>query len=117
MKVKTQVPIDRLAGWLLVVVGAALVVVGAAQVSGADYLADQMSYLASAGIGGLTSVAVGGMLLLRSNLRDVWEKLDGIEDVLRPGDPNGIPAEVTIPPDTTHPVLEPDLPSPTGAVR
>src|SRR6266511_3964007 len=55
---------------------------GAAQVSGARYLADQLSFLASSGIGGLTCLVLGGTLLLRSGLRDAWGKLDAIEDTL-----------------------------------
>lgn len=77
-------PLDRLVGWLLLAVGAVLVVTGAVQVSRAAYLADQLSFLASAGIGGLTCLVLGGTVLLRSGLRDAWGKLDAIEDSLRP---------------------------------
>lgn len=95
MTPESRVPVDRLAGWLLVAAGAVLVIVGAVQVQGADYLADQLSYLASAGIGGLTCVAIGGMLLLRSGLRDGWDKLDRVEDALRTGDAHELVVEST----------------------
>ena len=75
-------PLDRLLGWALLAVGSGLVIIGAAQVSGARYLADQLSFLASSGIGGLTCLVLGGTLLLRSGLRDAWGKLDAIEDAL-----------------------------------
>ena len=69
---------DKL-GWLLIIVGGILVVVGYLGVSGQDTEALQLPYLASGGIGGLATVAVGSALLIASDLRLDRERLGRIE--------------------------------------
>jgi hypothetical protein len=74
---------DRVLGSALVILGASLLVIGTVQVSQARLLADSLSYLMSAGLGGLGCLAVGAALLVTAALHDEWQKLDRIEASLR----------------------------------
>lgn len=76
---------DRVLGCALIVVGAVLLIVGTVQVSHARLLADSLSYLMSAGLGGLGCVALGAALLISAGLHDEWQKIDVIEQALREG--------------------------------
>jgi hypothetical protein len=76
---------DRLVGWSLVVGGAAVVLTGAVRVAGARYLADQLSFLMSAGVGGLGAIVSGSALLVTAGLHDEWCKLDRLEAAVRGG--------------------------------
>lgn len=95
---------DRIAGWSLIAVGAVLLLVGAARVADAGYLADQLSFLMSAGLGGLGAVVLGSAFLITAGLHDEWRKLDDLEGALRdaPGaEPGGIHlADPEFPPAT-----------------
>jgi hypothetical protein len=73
---------DRFLAWGLLVVGAVLLVIGAAQVAHHRYLADQLSLIMSAGIGGLGCIGFGAGLILSADLHDEWRKLDRLEEVL-----------------------------------
>ena len=74
---------DRVLGWELVAGGGLLLIVGTVQVSRARLLADSLSYLMSAGLGGLACVALGSALLVTAASHDEWQKLDAIEAGLR----------------------------------
>ena len=77
---------DRILGWALTGVGVILMLVGAVQVADARYLVDQLSFLMSAGLGGLACLILGASLLLNGSLHDEWRKLDRIESSLaQPG--------------------------------
>jgi hypothetical protein len=74
---------DRLLGGGLVVAGAALVIAGWFGVSGASTTKDQLSYLASGGLGGLFCLGAGIGLLISANLSDEWRKLDDLTRAVR----------------------------------
>jgi hypothetical protein len=73
---------DRFLAWGLLVVGAVLLVIGAAQVADHRYLADQLSFIMSAGIVGLGCIGFGVGLILSADLHDEWRKLDRLEEIL-----------------------------------
>lgn len=68
-----------LAGWGLVLVGAALLALGWFGVSGDPDVARQLSYLVSGGIGGLLTGIVGVGLLVSHDLRADRERLGRVE--------------------------------------
>jgi hypothetical protein len=74
---------DRLGGWLLIAVGALAVIIGWIGVSGVAYTSEQMPYIVSGGLGGLALIGTGATLLISSDLRDEWRKLDDIERAIR----------------------------------
>lgn len=73
---------DRFLGWGLAAAGAVLLLIGVVEVSRARYLADQLSFIMSAGIGGLGCLGFGAGLLLSADLHDEWRKLDRLADML-----------------------------------
>ena len=73
---------DRFLGWGLAAAGAVLLLIGVVEVSRARYLADQLSFIMSAGIGGLGCLGFGAGLLLSADLHDEWRKLDRLADIL-----------------------------------
>jgi hypothetical protein len=73
---------DRVGAWLLVLAGALALIFGWVGVSGKAYLANQLPYVISGGIGGLFLLGVAATLWLSADLRDEWQKLDRIEQVL-----------------------------------
>ncbi len=74
---------DRLAGFALIAAGAVAIVLGYLGVSDSPYVADEIAYVISGGIGGLFLLAVGAALLISADLHDEWRKLDHLEDALR----------------------------------
>jgi hypothetical protein len=78
---------DRLLAGLLIAAGAVLVIVCWAGVSGTPFVADQLAYIASGGIGGLFLLAFGLALLMSADHHDEWRKLDAIEAALRESAP------------------------------
>jgi hypothetical protein len=73
---------DRAGAWLCIALGILALILGWVGVSGNAYLAGQMPYLISGGVGGVFLLGVGGMLWLSADLRDEWHKLDRIERAL-----------------------------------
>lgn len=73
---------DRLLAWILIAVGAVLVVATFIGVSGTPFVADQLAYIASGGIGGLFLLACGLTLMVSADHHDEWRKLDRIEQAL-----------------------------------
>ena len=74
---------DRVLGWGAVAIGGLLLVVGTVRIMHARYLADQLSFLMSSGIGGLACVAFGAGLLVIASQQEEWSKLDQLEQTLR----------------------------------
>ena len=70
---------DRVAGFGLVALGALFVLLGYLGVRNTPFVAEQMAYIASGGIGGLFCLGFGVGLLLTADLHDEWRKLDRIE--------------------------------------
>jgi hypothetical protein len=83
---------DRVLGGALIVVGFVALIIGYHGVSTSAYVADELSYVVSGGIGGLFLLGVGGALLLTADLHDEWRKLDRIEEAIRSA---GLPVEET----------------------
>lgn len=76
---------DRLTAAATAVAGAVVLVIGWRGVSGTAYVAEQVPYLISAGLGGLFLLGVSSALWLSADLRDEWRKLDRIERAIRAG--------------------------------
>lgn len=66
---------DRALAWSLIALGAVLVVTGGLQSRAAWTVADQLSFILSAGLGGALAIAAGATLLLSAGLRDEWRRL------------------------------------------
>jgi len=88
---------DRVLGFSLIALGAVLLVIGYLGVSDSPYVAEQLSYIASGGLGGLFLLGAGATLLILADLHDEWRKLDKVEAAIRsneefPAPPISIPA-------------------------
>lgn len=86
---------DRALGALAVIVGAILLLVGWLKISDTGFVSEQLPYLASAGLGGVFLLGLGGMLWLSADLRDQWRELRGIRarlDAPVPAAPAPVPA-------------------------
>ncbi|MDQ3294402.1 MAG: hypothetical protein M3527_08140 [Actinomycetota bacterium] len=66
--------------------GVLLLVVGWIEVSSTEFVAAQIPYVVSAGLGGLVALMLGGTLWLSADLRDEWRVLDRIDQKLAEGD-------------------------------
>jgi hypothetical protein len=73
---------DRVLGFGLVALGAILLVLGYLGVSNSPYVAEQLSYIVSGGLGGLFLLGAGATLLILADLHDEWRKLDRVEAML-----------------------------------
>lgn len=73
---------DRLLAWTLIAAGGVLIIITFVGVSGTPYVANQLSYIASGGIGGLFLLACGLTLMVSADHHDEWRKLDRIERAL-----------------------------------
>ena len=73
---------DRVLGFSLIALGAVLLVLGYLGVSGSPYVAEQLSYIVSGGLGGLFLLGAGATLLILADLHDEWRKLDRVEAML-----------------------------------
>lgn len=74
---------DRVAAVVAVVLGAIALFLGYQGISDSPYVAEQLSYLISGGLGGLFLLGIGATLLLSADLHDEWRKLDQLEAALR----------------------------------
>ena len=74
---------DRVAGVALIIAGAVALVLGYIGVSGSPYVAEELAYIISGGIGGLFLLGLGATLLISADLQDEWRKLDRIEAALQ----------------------------------
>jgi hypothetical protein len=73
---------DRVLGFGLIALGAVLLVLGYLGVSSSPYVAEQLSYIVSGGLGGLFLLGAGATLLILADLHDEWRKLDRVEAML-----------------------------------
>lgn len=73
---------DRVLGFTLIGLGGILLVLGYLGVSDSPYVAEQLSYIASGGLGGLFLLGAGATLLILADLHDEWRKLDRVEALL-----------------------------------
>jgi hypothetical protein len=71
---------DRVLACVAMAVGLVQLVVGWLGVSGTGYVAKQVPYVVSAGLGAIVSLLIGGTLWLSADLRDEWRALDQLDD-------------------------------------
>jgi hypothetical protein len=71
---------DRALALGAVAAGVVLLIVGWVDVSSTAYVAKQIPYVVSAGLGGIAALIIGGTLWLSADLRDEWRALDRLED-------------------------------------
>jgi hypothetical protein len=76
---------DRVGGWLLILLGGLALLLGWLGVADTPLTSEQMPYVISGGMFGLALIGTGTTLLLSSDLRDEWRKLDDIEHAIRQG--------------------------------
>ena len=84
---------DRCGAWVCIIAGAGALVAGWIGVTSTAYPAEQLPYILSGGVGGIFLLGLGAMLWLSADLRDEWNKLDHIEQVVRDGQPLAAAAE------------------------
>jgi hypothetical protein len=69
---------DRCSAVVATIAGAVLLIVGWYHVADTGFVAKQMPYLISEGLGGVFLLGLGGMLWLSADLRDQWRELRGM---------------------------------------
>lgn len=80
---------DRALAVLAMVAGVVVIAAGWIGVSGTPYIAKQVPYVVSGGIGGLALLVIGGTLWLSADMNDEWRVLDQLEqDAASQGDPD-----------------------------
>lgn len=77
---------DRVAAVAALFLGAVAMFLGYQGISNSPYVAEQLAYLISGGLGGLFLLGIGATLLLSADLHDEWRKLDQLEAALRSRD-------------------------------
>jgi|SRR5581483_98775 len=87
---------DRVFGSAFVVTGAVALLTGWSKVSATPYVAEQVPYVVSAGLGGLFLLGVGATLWHSADLRDEWRKLDRLEEKLDALTATGAPGSKTV---------------------
>jgi hypothetical protein len=80
---------DRVAGYTLIVLGAAALLFGYRGVSNSPYVAEELAFIISGGLGGMFLLGTGATLLISADLHDEWRKLDRIEAAIRGEPPRG----------------------------
>jgi hypothetical protein len=113
---------DRVLGFTLIAIGAVLLVLGYIGVSDSPYVAEQLAYIVSGGLGGLFLLGAGATLLILADLHDEWRKLDRVEAMLS-GElplparlqPNGSAPAPTNPSTASTPAAPAPAPTPAGA--
>lgn len=102
---------DRVLGFTLIAIGAVLLVLGYMGVSDSPYVAEQLAYIASGGLGGLFLLGAGATLLILADLHDEWRKLDRVEAILS----GEIPLPAKLQTNGSAPATPAAAPAPAGA--
>ena len=74
---------DRAAAAAALIAGCLMLVYGWFRVSDTPFVAEQIAYVISAGLGGVFLLGVAGALWVSADLRDEWRKLDDVEAAIR----------------------------------
>lgn len=74
---------DRVGAWALIGLGALALLLGWIGVSGTALPSEQIPYVVSGGLVGISLIGVGTMLWLSADVRDEWRKLDRLEEAIR----------------------------------
>jgi hypothetical protein len=88
---------DRSAAVVFALLGAVCLLVGWLGVSDSAYLAEQMPYMISGGVGGVFFLGLAGTLWMSADLSDEWRKLDRIEHALSDGSLRWVDADAVTP--------------------
>jgi hypothetical protein len=70
---------DRALGILSMIPGVVIIGIGWIGVANTPYIAKQVPYVVSGGIGGLALLIIGGTLWLSADMNDEWRVLDRLE--------------------------------------
>jgi hypothetical protein len=96
---------DRAGALALVVVGLLAMLFGWIGMSGAVLTYEQLPYILSGGLFGLSMIMVGTGLWLSADIRDEWRRIDRLEDTLAERD--GVPRDRDVRiPEATEPEVE-----------
>lgn len=74
---------DRALAVAAIVAGVVLVILGWIGVSDTPYIAKQVPFVVSYGIGGLVLIIIGATLWLSADMNDEWRTLDRLEEAQR----------------------------------
>lgn len=74
---------ERVVGFTLIGLGAVALMLGFNGVSNSPYVAEELSYIISGGIGGMFLLGCGATMLISADIHDEWRKLDRIEAAIR----------------------------------
>jgi hypothetical protein len=88
---------DRAGALVLVVVGLLALLFGWIGMSGAVLTYEQLPYILSGGLFGLSMIMVGTGLWLSADIRDEWRRIDRLEDTLAERDGAAAGRDVRIP--------------------
>jgi hypothetical protein len=109
---------DRSAAIGALVLGLIVLLVGYNGVSSTEFVAEQLPYVISGGLVGLTFVIAGATLWVSADLRDEWRKLDALDARLEKAlgtVPDAEPDVVATP--STSPVTQPAVRAPRKPAR
>ncbi|MGH8992132.1 MAG: hypothetical protein ACRDZ7_11530, partial [Acidimicrobiia bacterium] len=70
---------DRVLGFGIAALGGIVILLGYQGASGSLFVADQLSYLMTGGVGGLFLLGTGATFIILADLHDEWRKLDRLE--------------------------------------
>lgn len=73
---------DRIAAVACAIGGVVLLVVGYQGIADSPYVAEELAYLISGGLGGVFLLGIGATLYISADMHDEWRKLDRIEDAI-----------------------------------
>ena len=74
---------DRVAAAACVLLGVVFLVLGYQGVASSPYVAQELAYVISGGLGGLFLLGAGATLYISADMHDEWRKLDRIEEAIR----------------------------------
>jgi hypothetical protein len=73
---------DRIAAVACAIGGIILLIVGYQGIADSPYVAEELAYLISGGLGGVFLLGIGATLYVSADMHDEWRKLDRIEDAI-----------------------------------
>jgi hypothetical protein len=73
---------DRIAAVVCAVGGVILLIVGYQGIADSPYVAEELAYLISGGLGGVFLLGVAATLYISADMHDEWRKLDRIEEAI-----------------------------------
>jgi hypothetical protein len=73
---------DRVAAVVCAIGGVILLIVGYQGIADSPYVAEELAYLISGGLGGVFLLGVAATLYISADMHDEWRKLDRIEDAI-----------------------------------